>query len=180
MESTIGYRCDHCLHDGRCTVAGHERRKVYCSTECRANAKDEPHCSVDRCTGPADFTLGDSHRCKACAPGGCKNCWLWGPASCAVHRHVDAVAARKANRGHRPELKLLASTDLPVFTDPCVTCEGTGRLDNGTTCQLCAGAGTITPGEFVPTDCRPVFTPTDEDETKVTRLELVPVKVEVA
>lgn len=51
-------------------------------------------------------------------------------------------------RRYRPELKLLASTDLPIFIPPaepandgCVTCDRTGVLPNGTVCQFCQGTG---------------------------------------
>jgi hypothetical protein len=46
---------------------------------------------------------------------------------------------------HAPHLKLLASTELPVYTDApppandttCLTCDGTGHLDDGRPCQFC-------------------------------------------
>jgi hypothetical protein len=46
---------------------------------------------------------------------------------------------------HAPHLKLVASTELPVYVDAppaandttCLTCDGTGHLDDGRPCQFC-------------------------------------------
>jgi hypothetical protein len=46
---------------------------------------------------------------------------------------------------HAPHLKLIASTELPVYTDApapandttCLTCDGTGHLEDGRPCQFC-------------------------------------------
>lgn len=69
------------------------------------------------------------------------------------------------NRG-RPDLRLVAA-EHPAHgnPDPCLTCDSTGRLEDGRRCQLCAGRGNISAGDYTPASERPLLVDSSEEPT---------------
>jgi hypothetical protein len=123
----------------------------------------------------AVYRTGDGDtRCAECAPDRCQTCWVFGRGACRMHRGANAAAC--IARGYDVHLKILASTELVAFVTPtlppandgrCVTCEGTGELDNGTRCQFCQGTG-----ESHMAGDRPLITTDIEEPTTPTVVEL--------